>query len=195
LEKTKDYVDHFQQASDGAGAGSCDFCRVIELCRTRNLTIAFTGDSMQNQIWSGFLCEGHRRNYNIQKSTAPTNVTKRRGGKFHRTELYHFATITSPHWPEGNYVRVIFFPIYRLPFSDPNERDLLLTLADVIIMGFGLHYRWLEPDNYKTSKAAYFKAVKGFLEIATPRVPLLIQRETTAQHFVAPEGDYGLRDV
>jgi hypothetical protein len=52
------------------GASDCDVCLILDLSHQHKLTVSFSGDSMQRQVWDGFLCcEMARRNNSVVNET------------------------------------------------------------------------------------------------------------------------------
>lgn len=180
------------QTSDRAPG--CDVCRIIELSRRRNLTISIFGDSMMNQVVTGLSCELSRRGYEI--------ITKRKRGKNIDCKTCIKGTvhlmIISPtwgvKWQSDEVVHIYFMFQYRYPFWYKDEEETVAKSGDVLVINFGLHWAW-EGRRFQGGrghyKQSYSKFLKALKEKGTFR--LLAHRETSAQHFDADGGDWGLR--
>jgi hypothetical protein len=189
----KDYLNLQKHASrvlssqpDDLG---CDVCQIYQICRQNNLTIAFFGDSMSNQVVQGLVCEFQRRNYLVSTEQIPGRKdTCKRCIKWTLN-----VNITSPQTSESP-VQMKFFFQYRYPFYYPNEEILVATSADVLVTNLGLHWSW-NGRMYETGRMHYRKSMHHLFRNlqAYGSYQLLIHRETSAQHFDASGGDWGLR--
>jgi hypothetical protein len=163
-------TDHLIQNN----ATQCDVCQILETLRERNLTLTFSGDSVQNQVVDGFLCELQRRNYTVQ-TVATENRAKDCIGY---DCIISFTTyeIHSPLlWQDNDTVTIKWFYNYQVPFKNQNDTHLLLSSGDVYFFNYGLHYR---PE----TRHKYLDTVKKYTNWK-----LLMFRETTAQHFFCQE--------
>jgi hypothetical protein len=214
----------FQQnpvnTNDGGVIMECDVCQILELARAQSLTIAFLGDSTQNQIAEGFACELERRNYVVSRSTMDVNQDYDGTWANRRHLSTRIMQIRSPLWENDQTVSVYFHQMYLLPAIDPahitritGETDILilvgaikvsgtseivyflvLTSCHYFAQGFGLHW-WYSNDTFEYRRAdAYGEAMLDlFREVAAQgHVQLLAHRETTAEHYDSPGGDYWL---
>ena len=177
---------------------NCDVCRMVEMSRRLNLIIALTGDSMQLQVYQGLHCELLRRGYIVKKVfskiKAPPQTEKKNVPGPHKSG-YSYLMIRSLLWEDPNqWVTWKNFPIYRLPFALYHEQEALAQ-ADVVMLGFGLHVWYNPPVNKHRSPVGYTKNVEDVLRYLAPRVPLLVHRETTAQHFDSLEGEFSMRNM
>lgn len=185
----KDY-HRLQQEAVVSSSSDCDVCRILQICLEYNLTVAFFGDSMTNQVVQGLICELQRRTYRVQQTRIPgkQDVCKK---CIKWTLLLH---ISSPAWLPGQTVEMKFFFQYRYPFYYPEEELQVATSADVLILNLGLHWSW-NGRMYETGRMHYRKSMSDFLghihQHGTQQ--LLVYRETSAQHFDADGGDWGLR--
>jgi len=175
--------------SDNSDLG-CDVCRIVQLSKDNNLTIAFFGDSMQNQVVQGLICELQRREYRVEVTQIPGKKdTCKKCIKW--TQVLH---ITSPEDPNGGVVKIQFFFQYRYPFFYPEEELKVATAADILIINLGLHWAW-NGRMFSTGRMHYRKSMNEFLRFLKNNgtFKLLLHRETSAQHFDADGGDWGLR--
>lgn len=164
----------------------CDMCRVVELARRHNLSIALIGDSMHSQVTEGLDCELQRRNYRV--TTEVKGVYSRKHGA---SKIMH---VQSPSWAPDTVVTIKFHMLYMAPLCEGCRNLPFLTAeADMVVMGFGLHW-WYGPprvqpdkgeDGYTKNMAEVYKLMKD-----QGHVKLLVHRETSAQHFDADGGEY-----
>jgi hypothetical protein len=157
-------------------------CQIVEIAQERNLTLTFSGDSIQNQVFDGFLCELQRRNYTVKQV-----ATEKRKDCPGYTCIIAFSTYQthSPHWQDDAVVTIKWFYNYQVPFEEANDTDLLLSSGDVYFFNYGLHYRPQTRQKYMDNLRAYLETMKNFANWK-----LLVFRETTAQHFDIPGGDF-----
>lgn len=170
---------------------NCDVCRILENSRRHNLTMAFFGDSMTNQVVQGLICELQRRNYVVDLIRIPGKhgeVCKR------CIKWTLLLNISSPTWKQEESVQMKFFFQYRYPFYYPEEELEVATSADILVLNLGLHWSW-NGRMVETGRMHYRKSLNDFLKFlkrnGTQR--MLLYRETSAQHFDADGGDWGLR--
>jgi hypothetical protein len=167
----------------------CDVCQIVELCRKNNLTIAFLGDSMQAQVFQGLIYELQRRNY---KTKLVNNSTQNEG--FWKTTIQYRETLeirVGSHSP----VMMKFFQVYILPFQNHAEMTEAIDSGDILVLGFGLHWNSDVPEHPMSLPGAYISSMFDFLSyirLHGTRTKLLVHRETSAQHFDAPQGDYSI---
>lgn len=178
---------------------ACDICRIIEVSRENNLTIVFLGDSMQAQVFQGLIYELKRRNYSVHLTN---NGTQREG--FWKTTVQYRETITikSKDWLDGgkneglaSFITMKFFQLYIMPFDHPDEVEEVINAGDVLILGFGLHWNYNQPYYPMQSPERYTKTMADLLvsiQHNSSRTKLVIHRETSAQHFDAPAGDFAI---
>ena len=94
---------------------ACDACRIVDLARKNNLTIALMGDSMHNQIMDGLSCELQRRNYNVTVELIDHNPTRDVAWIFRRHTMTTLLHIQSPSWRQNETVTIEFHRMYLLP--------------------------------------------------------------------------------
>ena len=173
---------------------ACDICRIAEVSRQNNLTVVFLGDSVQAQVFQGLIYELQRRNYSTQLTN---NATQREG--FWKTKVQYRETLTikSKYWLEDDNgpasVTMKFFQLYIMPFEYPDEVEEVVNAGDVLVLGFGLHWNSNQPQYPLSLPDAYINTMSDLLSYIQhngTRTKLLVHRETSAQHFDAPAGDY-----
>lgn len=173
----------------------CDLCQVLEIARQHSLNIALIGDSMHSQVAQGLDCELERRNYLVKTETVDHSYTSDKVYNRRHVSSTVF-TISSPEWAPGDSVAISYHMIYKAPLCEGCGDFLSLTAtADVVVMGFGLHW-WNGPDVagefVDHRQEGYVKNLVEVLEQirAQGRVQLLVHRETSAQHFDGDGGGY-----
>jgi hypothetical protein len=175
LQKVKDLI--------GLDDTVCDVCRIFDLSRVHNLTtISFWGDSVQNQVFDGFVCETSRRNYTIiSDESEPTSCTANECIQSIRTVKIR----TSAVW--DHYMTLKFFFQYR-PSTDmeANVRPIVADGTDVLFFNFGLHFHPHETSGYQDR----MRIVMNELKKTSHNISLLAFRETSAQHFNGDGGEY-----
>ena len=183
----------------------CDACQIVELARAHHLNITMLGDSMQSQVYEGLKCELSRRGYIVEESRK----------RYPQSDLYQeiassvYLTIQSPMWVDApsnatssskassgsGSVTLSFYLLYLMPTAASNEKLVreMLSTSQVLVLGMGLHWKWYGGTT-AMRKAAYAPAVTSFMDRAyhdpTSAVQLVVHRETSAQHFDSPGGDY-----
>jgi hypothetical protein len=182
-----------QLQQHAASSADCDVCRIVQLSRQYNLTTAFFGDSMTNQVVQGLICELQRRNYKVNVRKIPGKhgeVCKR------CIKWTMILQISSPFWNDNNssFVEIKFLFQYRYPFYYPPEELEVATSADILVINLGLHWSW-NGRMVETGRMHYRKSIHDFLHFLKTHGThqLLVYRETSAQHFDADGGDWGLR--
>jgi hypothetical protein len=169
----------------------CDVCQIVELSRQNNLTITFLGDSMQAQVFQGLIYELQRRNY---KTKLVNNSTQNEG--FWKTTIQYRETLEiwadlDSHPP----VTMRFFQVYILPFQHSAEMAEAVDSGDILVLGFGLHWNSNMPEHPMSLPGAYISSMRdllSYIRLNGTRTKLLVHRETSAQHFDAPQGDYSI---
>ena len=186
----------------------CDICRIVELARRHNhLNITMFGDSMHHQVMEGMVCELQRRGYILENWITEERRWDGRA-PFRDMGSIEIAQFRSPHWSNtstttdddsnqgSNYdlVTIKYYGLYLMPMTQNSDAmaEEMLSTTQVLILGMGLHWTWM--DGGAKAANAYAPAVMDFVQQAatnaTSRVELIIQRETTAQHFDVPGGDF-----
>jgi hypothetical protein len=169
----------------------CDICQIVELSRRNNLSITFLGDSMQAQVFQGMIYELQRRNY---KTKLVNNSTQREG--FWKTTIQYRESLEiwsnlESHPP----VTMKFYQVYILPFQYSVEMAEAVDSGDILVLGFGLHWNSDVPEHPMSLPGSYVSSMLGllsYIRLNGTRTKLLVHRETSAQHFDAPEGDYSI---
>ncbi|CAB9526444.1 expressed unknown protein [Seminavis robusta] len=195
-EHAKLFLQQHPVTDAATSTTNCDVCQIVEVALQHNLSIALIGDSMHNQVMDGLSCELERRNYQVTTEWIHhQNVPKNVPYMVHsQTRLIH---IRSPLW-EDAVVTIQYHQIYRLPLLDDSVMPKLTAQADVVVLGFGLHW-WYGNTAGKGQQAMrrednYVKYMSKLFRDVTKQghVKLLVHRETSAQHFDARGGEYSL---
>jgi hypothetical protein len=171
--------------------GVCDTCRILDILVEKNLTLSFWGDSMQQQVFDGFLCEISRRNYTIvnkevRRMPEPTGLFK--------LQSITTVTVASPNWQqqENQHATIKFFFQYR-PKDKVKEvynesiTHLLEGGTDILFFNFGLHWDLSRRGAYQKLMLITMTALK---QHAVGKISLLAFRETSAQHFDTSIGEW-----
>ena len=164
----------------------CDVCHIMDLARQRNLSIVLIGDSMQLQVMDGLSCELARRNYTVVSDEwiKPHNISDELG-IYHKHSNSRILQISSPLWSAQQVVTIRYHQIYMVPLNEIGGDFLALTAeADVLVLGFGLHWSSGPVYNGKTEYDYVRSMSETFTDITNQgRVKLLIHRESSAEHF------------
>jgi hypothetical protein len=179
---------------DDAAGPQCDICQIVELARQHNLTIALIGDSMHNQIHDGLSCELERRNFLVNRTIIDHNPTRDPTYPYRRHALSEKLTIRSPAWSSSQEsVTLHFHRIYLLPLIN-NAMEALTAEADVVVLGFGLHYWYSNTTHEFKRMTDYINVMSDLFQNVTQQghVKLMVHRETSAQHFDADGGEFAL---
>jgi hypothetical protein len=115
---------------------ACDACRIVDLARKHNLTIALMGDSMHNQIVDGLSCELQRRNYKVTMETVDLNPQKDPSWPYRRHTITMLFRIHSPSWAEDETVTIEFHRMYLLPLVTD---DVAKVTANVDVLVRFIH--------------------------------------------------------
>ena len=173
---------------DGYG---CDVCRILDIIVEKNLTLSFWGDSMHQQVFDGFVCEMYRRNYTIISTT----TQKLPNSTMQKIREITTVTVASPNWrqhQENRHATIKFFAQYR-PKSKVEEiyHESIVPLleggTDILFFNFGLHWRHRQRKKYQDLMLTALTALK---QHATRNISLFAFRETSAQHFDTPLGEW-----
>jgi hypothetical protein len=111
---------------------ACDACRIVDLARKYNLTIALMGDSMHNQIIDGLSCELQRRNYNVTMEDINRNPKNAVDWVYRRHTATMLVHVHSPSWAEGETVTIEFHRMYLLPLVTDDVAKLTANV-DVLV--------------------------------------------------------------
>lgn len=157
----------------------CDACRMVDIALQHNFTIAFTGDSVQHQVWDAFVCELRKHNYHLDI------VTERRDHEKGQVGVRYIETVKIQHAASFSVVLARFYAQYR-PLTPENMTEIheISQWTDILIMNFGVHWRHHEHIQYHHHMKTVFEALKQH------SFALLAWRETTAQHFNNPGGEF-----
>lgn len=141
-----------------------------------NHSLAFLGDSVVRQTVIGFECELRRRGYNVS-----ANLEERKAGGNWQYQWAATYEMTVQH--QGTQTTIRFFAMYR-----PNEKSIREILdkypADVLLFDHGLHY------DLRRQKRRMMDDSRAALRVLEKQVPLLVWRETSAQHWHTAGGHY-----
>jgi hypothetical protein len=181
----------------------CDACRLIDVLWENNWTMAFVGDSVTHQSFGAFECELHRRGiYNVQLKEIPFAITSNDSAsdytwQYGLRNIYELrVSNTSPEpassSPKTTTIRM--YNMYRPKLTD--VQDYIAGRHDIIIFDHGLHYRADSAEfssdmiNLATQLHGDGKTGGDVLNDDNVELKLLAWRETSAQHFEGPSGDY-----
>jgi hypothetical protein len=187
-EELKEEVRNFfednkpQRSSDGF---DCDICQIVELSRLHSLNIAMIGDSMQGQVWGGLLCELYRRGFSVVRENEPPPNQRSLYNDFGFQEFYY---VTSPLWNATEKpVRMSYHRVYMFPLEPPSQARMVQILKEtqVLFLGMGLHWKYRNSE-WAKAMGQMFQQVLA----SNSSVELLVERETSSQHFDVPGGDY-----
>ena len=189
------FYQHPISALESESAGNlynkCDICQIFNIAASHNLTVAFTGDSMQSQTFMGLECELRRRGFQVKATTEKYKVMESarwRYGVKHLSKLT--VTVPSLDLDEAkSHNRTVEFryfmhyrPLEEISQNQSEYRDIAEN-TDIVIFDFGLHYNY---EDY----TAYVDSVKTVLTIMKNTSTFVIHRETSAQHYDTNAGDY-----
>lgn len=202
LEDAREYLAKTRSQLLGAASSTsssekdpweCDVCRIVEIARLHNLTIAFVGDSMQTQVFYGLICELRRRNYDIDFKTDNRNPKNPWGNS--KISLVDQVTVKSDEDSSRGVARFEFRMVYMLDLAIESEEEEIMNLGDVLITSWGLHW-WFQSNIVRKKPASYTRSMTNFFKNATvpgSRIQMLVHREVSAQHFAnAPGGLFSL---
>lgn len=162
----------------------CDVCQIVHLLIKHNLNLAFEGDSVTRQTFAGLECELRRRNYNVTQTYAES---VERSGPFRyqwrsTTELI-ITTNSSDSDSSSSTTTIRYFEFYR-PEVVSIQKLIQQYKIDILVFDHGLHYvAKRDMERFKNETMAMLHSLQM-------NVPLLIWRETSAQHFLATGGHY-----
>ena len=171
----------------------CDVCWILELARRKSLRIAFVGDSTQNQITDGLSCELERRGYTVEKESVDVNQDFDGTWANRRHLRTRTLNIRSSFCEEDQVVTLHYHQMYLLPMVEASHMYDITANTDILVLGFGLHW-WYTNDTPNTYRRAesYLIAMKDlFRKVALQgNLQLLVHRETSAEHYDSPGGDW-----
>ncbi|CAB9498321.1 expressed unknown protein [Seminavis robusta] len=161
----------------------CDICKIVEIVRKHNILISFLGDSMHHQVFDGLSCELHRRGYQVKVEETIFKVQH----MYHQVQSNKTIHIRSPEWAEDERDAILrFHQLYRVPPRDDGVANITAE-ADVLVLGFGLHWHYHDRGEYVTDMSDLFSRIRQ-----QGHIQLLVHRESSAQHFDAGGGEYSL---
>lgn len=168
----------------------CDVCQIFNLLIDSNLTLAFQGDSLSHQTFSGLECELRRRGYMVEVVSGKNE--ERNETAFWKYGLTHIRNlrVTWPNETMGRHAKVAFYQMYR-PYEGNNETQNIARESDILVFDHGLH--WVVPEESIDFKNAMAGLLRGYSRNETKgdnKLKLLAWRETSAQHFDSPTGEY-----
>ena len=169
---------------DDQPTDKCDICRIIDIALENNYTIAFTGDSIQRQIFGGFICEIARNGFQVidkgeeNHPVAPDTFWR------HGMRASQILEVKRNNDTEGQGIKVRFSGQYRpLPNNMTQIREIS-EWSDILIFNFGVH--WL-PDE----RDEYIQEMNDvYAELHRHSFAFLGNRETSAQHFDNIGGEF-----
>ena len=164
----------------------CDVCQIMDLARQHNLSIVLIGDSMQLQVMDGLICELTRRHFTLVSDewVKPQNISDELG-IYHKHSNTRVLRISSPLWNTQQIVTIRYHQIYMVPLNEVGGDFLALTAeADILVLGFGLHWSSGPVYNGKTEYDYVRSMSETFTDVSKQgRVKLLVHRESSAEHF------------
>jgi hypothetical protein len=164
----------------------CDICNILNIMVRHNITLAFSGDSMQTQVVDGLLCEMMRRNYTITQSDSGS---LHKGGRpYKKISSIRDIYVRSPTWKADETAHIRYLGLYKFPMVFPEDEESFVRAGDVLVLGFGLHWGKGAHDDYVKQVANVLRMIRK-----AGHVQLVVHRETSAQHFAAPTGDYSMQ--
>jgi hypothetical protein len=164
----------------------CDICNILNVMVRHNITLAFSGDSMQAQVVDGLLCEMMRRNYTITQSDS--GKLHEDGGPYKKISNIRDIYVGSPTWKANETAHIRFLALYKFPMVFPDDEERFVRAGDVLVLGFGLHWGRGAYGDYVEQAANILRKIRK-----AGHVQLVVHRETSAQHFDAPTGDYSMQ--
>ena len=189
-EKVRDIaLRHMEPLTNGEGEGTdmnepCDECRIVELLLKHNLRMRFIGDSITGQWFKGWACALQRRQ---MWETIFYPLTHDRVSK----GLY----IADKGQDPPRSVNVTFYNQHVFLKNISSWQDMF-DEHDILVVNYGVHWAVnarLPRFGAKAFKSGLQSLMEGWKNMRFP--PLLAMRESSAQHFVATDGEYFLRDT
>jgi hypothetical protein len=133
------------------------------------------------QTFTGLECELRRRNYNVSSSMErfPSYLNETRW-RYRVRALYQMTV-----WQDDNEysVTVRFFNMYR-PNTAILHQILSESPVDIVMFDHGLHYLTDAEQHILANESL------PYLKLLSERVPLVLWRETSAQHYATHGGHY-----
>jgi hypothetical protein len=130
------------------------------------------------QVAMGLECDLRRRNYNVSVTLEERPVIDGRW-RYRWASTYHMTIL---HGRQQTVIR--FFNMFRPNSEAHGLPEILQTYpVDVLIFDHGLHF-------LKHEKGEFLEDSLPALQLLGEKVPLLIWRETTSQHYDNPGGHF-----
>jgi hypothetical protein len=146
--------------------------------------------SVQHQVFDGFICELSRRNYSIVNTETRENPTP--SNSMFAMKSITTVTVASPNWQqqENKHATIKFFFQYK-PRSVYNDSiiPILEGRTDILLYNFGLHWTLASRQTYKRKMMKTMTVLKQHA-VGSGKISLVAFRETNAQHFDTPLGEY-----
>ncbi|GKY99647.1 hypothetical protein MPSEU_000918700 [Mayamaea pseudoterrestris] len=162
------------------GERTCDLCQILEVLFQHNLTLAFLGDSMTRQVTVGLDCDLRRQGYNVTSWIDKlTNDTSFQPYRWDSTQHVH---VTSNDGQQSTTIR--FFNMFR---PDAAAREAIFRMypgIDILVFDHGVHYQVYKQLH------EFMRDSTAELDWLRKRVPLILWRESSSQHFDTPGGHF-----
>jgi hypothetical protein len=167
----------------------CDVCQIVNLLIHSNWTLAFQGDSLSRQTFSGLECELRRRGYMVEAVSGENKERNKTAFWKYGLTYIENLKVTWPNETMGRHAKVAYYQMYR-PYGDNNETQNIARVSDILVFDHGLH--WGIPSQSIEFKNAMAGLLRGYSRNETKgdKLKLLAWRETSAQHFDSPTGEY-----
>jgi hypothetical protein len=148
---------------------------------------------VQHQVFDGFLCELSRRNYTILNSEIQLHPDRKND---YAMKSITTLKVASPNWQqqENQNVTIKLFFQYRPKFTmeEVHNESIIPILeggTDILFFNFGLHWPRKNRQTYTELMLTTMTALKQHA-VGSGKVSLFAFRETSAQHFDTPLGDW-----
>jgi hypothetical protein len=164
----------------------CDVCRIIDIAMEHNYTIAFTGDSIQRQLFGGFLCEIARNGFQVIVKGLENHPVAPDTYWGHGVRASRLLEVKRNNDNERQGIKLRFYRQYRpLPNNISQIREIS-EWSDILIFNFGVHYLPEHRDEYIEQMNELYA------ELRQHDFAFLGNRETAAQHNdnIGGEFDY-----
>jgi len=179
----------------------CDICRILEILWQQNWTMAFQGDSMTRQTFSGLECELHRRGYKVvdrQVLRHPRNHTKKARWRYELDQTVELTVVqqepldggggtmsssTNNKAAAARSANIRYYAMYR-PLEDMSEVAHFAADNDVLVFDHGLHYMPQEVGLFRRLMTDVIRTAQH------SNLKLLLWRENSAQPYNSTGGHY-----
>ena len=186
LESLEDHPLPLMRIS-AATTTPCDMCRIVDILLKNNWKLAFEGDSITGQIFSGLECELRRRGFAVDKNITSFWEDKTKPKPRWRYGLDRITELVVRKRPGESTTAIIrLYSMYR-PMEDLHEIEQIARDNDILLFDNGLHFGAQVPDEWRqhmTSMIQHFQAQQD------SSLKLLLWRETSAQHFNSTGGHF-----